>query len=215
VTGGSCYVRTRGSEGLSGVRAEMRQADVNSRLVSKHQHISQKIAFLVSSTSYLIAMSEMDLSLPDTVPDMAQFDNRPMTLDSFALYNLVDTEDEPSGLVEESQSDCPRDDYVRFRKAPGVNSLRSLIEFHLNTTVQDAFDPNFFLVVTDPDWRHNGLTVVTLGDDEGKPDKFVLKTADSGILLVNLQIGNTDWYEAKENYELVGQDDTADTEPGT
>jgi hypothetical protein len=153
VTGGSCYVRTRGSEGLSGVRAEMRQADVNSRLVSKHQHISQKIAFLVSSTSYLIAMSEMDLSLPDTVPDMAQFDNRPMTLDSFALYNLVDTEDEPSGLVQESQSDCPCDDYVRFRKAPGVKSLRSLIDFHLDTTVQDGFDPNFLLVVTDPDWR--------------------------------------------------------------
>jgi hypothetical protein len=149
------------------------------------------------------------------VLDMAQFENRPMTLDAFALYNLVDTEDEPSGLVQESQSDCPCDDYVRFRKAPGVKSLRSLIDFHLDTTVQDGFDPNFLLVVTDPDWRHNGLTLVTLGDDEGKPDKFVLKTADSGILLVNLQIGNTDWYEAKEGYELVGQDGTADTEPGT
>jgi hypothetical protein len=160
-------------------------------------------------------MSGMDLSLPESVPNMVRYENRPMTLDAFALYNLVDTQDEPCGLVEESQSECPRDDYVRFRKAPGVKSLSSLIEFHLNTTVQDGFDPTLFLVVTDPDWRHNGLTLVTLGNDEGKPDKFVLKTAESGILLVNLQIGNTDWYEAKENYELVGQDHTADTEPGT
>jgi hypothetical protein len=121
-----------------------------------------------------------------------------MTLDAFAVYNLIDAENEPSGLVEECQSQCPRDDYVHFCKAPGISSLKGLIDFHLTTTVHDGFDPNFFLVVVDPDCQRKGLIIVTLGDDEGKPDKFTMKVADSGILLVNLQSANTDWYEAKK-----------------
>jgi hypothetical protein len=160
-------------------------------------------------------MSELDISLPESVPAMAQHQDRPMTLDTFALYNLVDDKNESSGLIEECHLDCPRDDYVYFRKAPSVKSLKGLIDLHLKTTVKDGFDPNLFLVVTDTDWRHNGIVIVTLGDDEGKPDKFNIKVADSGIVLVNLQIGNTDWYEAKENYELVGEDETADLQPGT
>jgi hypothetical protein len=160
-------------------------------------------------------MSGIDLLLPESVPAMAEHQDRPMTLDAFALYNLVDNEKEPSGLIEECHSDCPQDNYVCFRKAPSVKSLRGLIDLHLKTTVKDGFDPNLFLVVTDTDWRYKGLIIVTLGDDEGRPDKFNIEVADSGILLVNLQIGNTDWYEAKEKYELVGEDETADIQPGT
>jgi hypothetical protein len=160
-------------------------------------------------------MSETNLSLPESVPTMAEHRDRPMTLDAFALYNLIDNEKEPSGLIEECHSYCPRDDYVRFRKAPSIRSLKGLIDLHLKNTVKDGFDPNLFLVVTDADWRHNGLVIVTLGDDGGKPDKFNIKAADSAILLMNLQIGNTDWHEAKENYELAGEDETADIQPGT
>lgn len=138
-----------------------------------------------------------------------------MTLDSFALYSLIDAENDHSELIEECHSQCPRDDYVYFRKAPGITSLKSLIDFHLKPTVPDGFDPNMFFVVTDLDWQREGLIIVTLGDDEGKPDKFTMKAADSGILLINLQIGNTDWYEAKENFELTGEDTTSDTQAGT
>lgn len=159
-------------------------------------------------------MSELDLSLPNSVPEMAEHSDRPMTLDSFALYNLLDTETEPSELVEECHAQCPRDDYVYFRKATGITSLKSLIDFHLTTTVSDGFDPNLFLIVTDPNWRQKGLTIITLGDDEGKPDMFQIKAEDSGIVLINLQIGNTDWYEAKENYEFSGQEGMADTQTG-
>jgi hypothetical protein len=160
-------------------------------------------------------MSEIDLSLPESVPTMAQHQDRPMTLDAFALYNLVDNEKEPSGLIEQCHLDCPRDDYVHFRKAPNIRSLKGLIDLHLENTVKDGFDPNLLLVVADKDWRRKGLVIVTLGDDEGKPDKFNIKVADSGILLVNLQIGNTDWYEGKENYEVTGRDETADVQTGT
>ncbi|KAG9522605.1 hypothetical protein KCV07_g2833, partial [Aureobasidium melanogenum] len=155
-------------------------------------------------------MHEIDLTLPDTVPEMAQYQDRPMTLDSFAVYNLLDPHNEPSGLVETCNSECPRDDYVHFRASPGINSLKSLIDYHLSKTVHEDFDRNLFLVVTDPNWEKNGVCVVTLGDEEGKPDKFIIKTEESGLLLVNLQIANTDWYEAKENAEYTGDNHTQD-----
>lgn len=160
-------------------------------------------------------MSEVDLSLPDSMPEMSRYQDRPMTLDSFAVYNLHDPSKEPQGLVEECNSECPRNDYVHFQKSLDINSLRDLIDHHLGTTVQEGFDPNLFLVITDPEWKRKGILVVTLGDDDGKPNKFMIKVADSGILLVNLQIANTDWYEAKENYEIIGDDDTQDAESGT
>ncbi|KAG9693743.1 hypothetical protein KCU95_g6216, partial [Aureobasidium melanogenum] len=162
-------------------------------------------------------MSEIDLSLPDSVPEMGRYEDRPMTLDSFAIYNLLESQNEPPDLVERCNSECPRDDYVHFRTSPGITSLKGLIDYHLSTTVHDNFDPNYFLVVTDPDWEHKGVCIVTLGDEEEKPDKFMIKTAESGLLLVNLQIGNTDWYEAKENYETGDDDgdDAQDSETGT
>ncbi|KAG9648128.1 WD40 repeat-like protein, partial [Aureobasidium melanogenum] len=157
-------------------------------------------------------MSGIDLSLPDSVPAMARYQDRPMTLDSFAIYNLLDPHNEPAGLVEKCNSECPRDDYVHFRASPGINSLKDLIGYHLSTTVQESFDPNFFLVVTDPDWEQKGVCVVTLADEEGNPDKFTIKTGESGLLLVNLQIANTDWYEAKESAEFDSDDGTQDPE---
>jgi hypothetical protein len=159
-------------------------------------------------------MSNLDLSLPATVPGMARYRDRSMTLDPFAVYNLVGSQDEPSDLVETCNSLCPRDDYVRFRKTSNISSLKSLIDFHLNITAQEQFDPGLFLVVTNSDWKEQGLYIITLGDDEGKPDKFLIKVADSGILLVNLQIGNTDWYEAKENYEIEDDGDGQEPQPG-
>ncbi|KAI4734394.1 hypothetical protein E4T50_15073 [Aureobasidium sp. EXF-12298] len=160
-------------------------------------------------------MSRLDLSLPDSVPAMAQHSDRPMTLDSFALYILVDTETEHSHLIEECHAQCPRDDYIYFRKAPDVNSLKTLIDFHLTTTVSDGFDPNLFLVVTDLNWQQKGVCIITLSDDDGKPDMFQIKAEDSGIVLINLQIGNTDWYEARENYERVEGSIATDTQTGT
>ena len=159
-------------------------------------------------------MPEIDLSLPESVPAMTEHSERPMSLDSFALYNLIDPETEPSDLIEECHAQCPRDDYIYFKTALGITSLTALIDFHLNTTVHDGFDPNLFLVVTDPNWQQKGLTIITLGDEDGKPDMFPIKAEDSGIVLINLQIGNTDWYEAKENYEFSGQDVKTDLSPG-
>jgi hypothetical protein len=161
-------------------------------------------------------MSGLDLSLPTSVPGMARYRDRPMTLDSFAVYNLVGSQDEPSGLVKTCNSLCPRDDYVRFCKTTPVKpqSLKSLIDLHLNTTAQENFDPGLFLAIVRPDWKDEGICIVTLGDEEGKPDEFNIKVADSGILLVNLQIGNTDWSEAKENYKLEDDEEKQDPQPG-
>lgn len=161
-------------------------------------------------------MSDIDLSLPATVPGMARYRDRPMTLDPFAVYNLVGPQDEPSDLVKSCNSLCPRDDYVHFRKTSHINprSLESLIDLHLNTTAQENFDPGLFLVVADPNWKERGIYIITLGDDEGKPDKFNIKVVDSGILLVNLQIGNTGWSEAKEDYERKDDGEEPVHQPG-
>lgn len=159
-------------------------------------------------------MSDIDLSLPATVPGMQRYRDRPMTLDSFAVYNLIGARDPQSDLVETCNLLCPRDDYVHFRKTSDVNSFESLINLHLETTAQAKLDPGLFLVVADQDWKENGLYVVTLEDDEGKPGKFLVKAEDSGILLVNLQIGNTDWTEAKESYEINDDDGTQGPPPG-
>ncbi|KAI4718718.1 hypothetical protein E4T48_05080 [Aureobasidium sp. EXF-10727] len=147
-------------------------------------------------------MSNLDLSLPGSVPEMARYANRPMTLAPFAIYNLLDTRTEPTNLVSTSNSLCPRNDYVHFRPTPTITALKHLISYHLTTTVNDNFDPNYFLVVADEDWESQGVLMVTMADEDGKPDAFVVKAEDSGIVLVNLQIGNTDWYEARENYQV-------------
>lgn len=185
---------------------------------TSHHLLRNRTLPLLLSNSQPETMSTIDLSLPQSVPEMSRYADRPMTLDSFAIYNLLEPQDEPLNLVQTCNSECPRDDYVHFRTSPGITSLKGLIDYHLSTTVHDNFDPNYFLVVTDPDWEHKGVCIVTLGDEEGKPDKFMIKAQESGLLLVNLQIGNTDWYEAKENYEFAGDDDgddAQDSETGT
>ena len=160
-------------------------------------------------------MSGFDLSLPDTVPGMARYRDRPMTIAPFALYDPLDLSNDSAEVVEECNSMCPRDDYVHLQKSTDITSLQSLVDFHLNSTVPEGFDPCWFLVVTDRDWRSNGVLLVTLSDDEGKPDIFHIETASSGLVLVNLQIANTDWFEAKENYDRANHDnDEKDTHPG-
>jgi hypothetical protein len=171
--------------------------------------------FVLFRTQYNL-MSEYDLSLPDTVSGMARYHDRPMTIAPFALYDPINLSNGAVEVVEECNSMCPGDDYVHFQKTSNITSLKSLIDFHLNSTVPQGFDPCWFLVISDQDWRNNGILVITLSGDEGRPDMFYIETADSGLVLVNLQIANTDWFEAKEGYDHANHDnDERDTHPGT
>lgn len=159
-----------------------------------------------SISCYLLdsKMSNIDITLPSRVPEMSRYHTIGTGLKPFAIYILSSNTNTPSlpDLLKTTNSLCPRPDYVKAPpKTIFKNSLKEVINYHLTLS---QFDPRYLLAVTTEDWRERGIQVVTLDDDEldCKPDLFRIKAEDSGILLVNLQIGNTDWFEAKENYSL-------------
>ncbi|THY86677.1 hypothetical protein D6C93_07813 [Aureobasidium pullulans] len=122
-------------------------------------------------------MAEVDLKLPELIPEMARYQTSPMTETVFG-------------------------------------SMKEVIQHHLATCDEEKVDPHYFLVVADAEWEEKGIIAVNLdsgdpeegGDARLKPDLFWMKIEESGLLLVNLQIANTDWYEAKENYEVVEEE---------
>lgn len=155
-------------------------------------------------------MSDIDITLPDRVPEMSRHHSIATGLKPFAIY-ILSSDPNPSdldALIETTNSLCPRPGYV---KPPPTaifeNNLKSVIHYHLTLS---SFDPRYFLAATTENWREKGVLVITLDDDDldCKPDSFRCKAEDTGILLVNLQIGNTDWCEARENYEIRDEADT-------
>ncbi|KAI5273189.1 hypothetical protein E4T47_03612 [Aureobasidium subglaciale] len=169
-------------------------------------------------------MAQVDLTLPESVPQMARHHTKPMTLDPFALYFLVDCTHDLDEIIKACNSECLRDDYVqcRTRTAFESGSLNEVINHHVDICEAEHLDPRYIIVVADKDWKKSGVMMVTLDDDdlECKPDLFWIKVEDSGLVLINLQIANTDWFEAKESYEITEEpepwSDSAPTKaPGT
>lgn len=147
-------------------------------------------------------MSDIDITLPSRVPEMSRYHTIATGLKPFALYILSPHPLDLPDLLKTTNSLCPRPDYVKAApKTIFKNSLKEVVNYHLTLS---QFDPRYFLAVTTEDWREKGILVVTLDDDDldCEPDFFRVKAEDAGILLVNLQIGNTDWFEARENYSL-------------
>ncbi len=72
------------------------------------------------------------------------------------------------------------------------------------------FDPNYFIVATDRDWRVKGSASGCFGATtvwNAMGIRFRTRAGISGLLLVDLQIGNTDWVEAKECEEAGNSSD--------
>ncbi|GAD94853.1 predicted protein [Paecilomyces variotii No. 5] len=165
----------------------------------------------------------LDLSLPAKAPSMARHHDQPVTLHPAALYTLVDlTDEELQDLQRECESGC-----IETGHQPGSSvhlaprsrfvgqPLRDVFDYHLELGTQDTFEPRYFIVTVDKDWRPEGVILVALDDDELEcnVDSFRIKAVDSGLSVVNLQIGNTSWEEEKECYEFNldnGGDDDAD-----
>ena len=169
-------------------------------------------------------MAEVDLKLPGLIPEMARYQTNPMSIDTFALYFLVDCISELPAILEASNLEMneivetykhgPQDDRVQCRTETVFGSMKEVIQHHLATCDGEKVDPHYFLVVADAEWEEKGIIAVNLdsgdqeqgGDARLKPDLFWMKIEESGLLLVNLQIANTDWYEAKENHEVVEEE---------
>ena len=152
-----------------------------------------------------------DLSLPTKAPSMAQYHHRPMTLHPAALYTLVDLSD---GKLELLQRECPTGCFDTgdktgnsVRPAPQARfvgqPLRAVFDYHLELGKQDEYEPRWFIATVDQtkeDWETKGGILVTLDDDDlaCHVDQFRIAARDAGLSVVNLQIGNTSWYEEKE-----------------
>lgn len=124
------------------------------------------------------------------------------------LYTLVDLSDaELDELQRVCESQIPDvDPGANVRRPPESRfvgrSLRAVYDYHLELGSQRTFDPIYFVVATAKDWKRKGVLLVTLDDGDFdtpgcKTDSFFIKPAESGLSFVNIQIGNSDWFEER------------------
>ncbi|KAL1864936.1 hypothetical protein Plec18167_009609 [Paecilomyces lecythidis] len=160
-----------------------------------------------------------DLSLPAKAPSLDAYYGE--SQNPVALYILVDlTDEELQELQRECETGCIEtgnepDSCVRPAPRPRFvgQPLRAVFDYHLEVVKQKTYEPRYFIAAVDKDWRAKGVILVTLDDDEleGNVDSFRIKAVDSGLIVVNLQIGNLGWEEEKEGYEFhLDSDDEND-----
>ncbi|KAI1250122.1 hypothetical protein MGN70_008573 [Eutypa lata] len=152
------------------------------------------------------------LSLPARAPSMARYHDEPMTLHPAALYTLVDLADAELGDLErECEAACVDTGSewgtsVRLASQPRFvgQPLRSVFDYHLELGQQTKFEPKYFIVAVDKAWRSKGVILVTIDADEldCNVDSFRIKAVNSGLTVVNIQIGNSSWAEEKEGHEF-------------
>ena len=143
---------------------------------------------------------------------MARYHDEPMALHPAALYSLVDLTDAELGDLErECEVACvdtgnEQGTSVRLASQPRFvgKSLRTVFDYHLELGKQNTFEPRYFIVAVDKEWRNRGVLLVTLDDDEldCNVDSFRIKAIDAGLTVVNIQTGNSSWAEEKEGYEF-------------
>ncbi|KAF2827257.1 hypothetical protein CC86DRAFT_208778 [Ophiobolus disseminans] len=150
-----------------------------------------------------------DLTLPPTAPANYLSRDHPREGEFAALYTLIPLSE---AKLREIASACEpnyekgEDDIVRVAPEPHFISqpLRAVYDSFLELDSIRQFDPYYFVVVVHEDWRKEGLLLVNIYNDDEPPaiDSFFCKAEDVGSIVLNLQIGNTDWYEAREGYEV-------------
>jgi hypothetical protein len=82
-----------------------------------------------------------------------------------------------------------------------------VLDYHLQLVERgEELEPIMFIVLVEEDWKQRGVLLVCLDADpdneECKTDKMWVKAADSGGIVVGIQLGNSDWEESRESYEL-------------
>ncbi|KAI0180578.1 hypothetical protein GGR52DRAFT_531884 [Hypoxylon sp. FL1284] len=161
-----------------------------------------------------------NLSLPAKAPSMARYHNEPETLYPAALYTLVDlTDAELDTLRHKCEEGCVETGHEQgtsVRPAPEPRfvgqPLRAVFDYHLELGTQGSFEPRYFIAAVGKDWRARGVVIVALDDDdlECNVDSFRIKAEDTGLMVANLQIGNTSWDEEKEGNEFNSDDSEDD-----
>lgn len=176
-----------------------------------------------------VMATPLDLTLPTGTIFALRYRDQPMQTRPAALYTLVDVTDvELQEIREICESKCEAPNPgVNVRLPPQAKfvgeSLRAVFDYHLELGGGNTFDPMHFIAAIDRNWRANGVLLVTLdnGDQECKVDSFCIRAEDSGLTVVNIQIGNSDWSEQKETYAIelhkgdgLGESDDGDGSDG-
>jgi hypothetical protein len=162
---------------------------------------------------------QLELKLPRTAPSAAAWRTKSILSSKAALYSLVDfTDAELQELQKVCESQCEPEMQkgaivsLAPRASLANQALRAVFDYHLELAIENEFYPTLFIVAVDRDWKSNGVLLVTLDDEdepEGNVDYFRIKTRHSGLIFANLEVGNSDWMEEKETYEIkAGQGDT-------
>ncbi len=144
-----------------------------------------------------------DLLLPDRIPEMERHHSKPSQVLPFALYALCALSDEElAACRQQCVADIDCDDNI-VQLAPKAvfkdQSLRIIVEYHVELGFGGQFDGKFFIVVVHP--SSYTVLVVALDDDElqCKPDLLWSKIGKSGLVAANLGIGIIMWDEAKDH----------------
>lgn len=116
-----------------------------------------------------MAASQLDLSLPDRVPEMERYHEASQL--PFALYTLCDLDEhELTQLCTVSQGKCQLNEgqaqvllssQLCFMGQP----LQTIVNCHVRLARNGRFDPRYIIVVVYPDWESHGILVVTLNND--------------------------------------------------
>ena len=171
------------------------------------------------------SVMSVDLSLPrSSSPIINPYKDAPGLLLPFSLYIHVDLDspDELANIEKECNRQIPG--CTGVERAPRHDMrgrpLRAALDEHLNNVISKRhFEPFYFVAVTNQDWRDKGVLLVAMDDGSDDEvscvDQMRVSAAEAGLFLVNLQIGNTDWSEYKEqkdddNYCLGDDEDPSD-----
>lgn len=84
---------------------------------------------------------------------------------------------------------------------------------------KSVYNPAYFVVTIDRDWKRRGVLLVTLDDQERacKVDLIGVEAGKTGFLLLNFLVADTDWFDAKEHCALWlddGDDGSDDEDDG-
>lgn len=146
-------------------------------------------------------MTGPNLDLPPETPDSVQSAEASFSLRPFALYVLVGiTEDDYALALEKCNSKYGNHDNSVHRPSKYNfigEPLQAAFDYHLH---QERFDKMTFLAVTSLNWKEVGIYLVTLDDERGHVDAALIPAEETGMVLVNLQIGNSDWPEIKKRF---------------
>ena len=134
-----------------------------------------------------------DLRLPGKLPQVEKYRSRPRSLLPFALYTLTPLSSEQLNRLREvchREADEVDDDLENCISIPprsdfSGETLKDIVDYHVDIAEEGVFDATRFLVCAGEDWEERGVLTVTLDDDdrEGRPDRFFVRAEDALSLI--------------------------------